>query len=397
MRITFFSNFINHHQIPLANELYSMPEVDYTFVAMEAIPEERLSMGYVDQNKSFPYVLTTYDSAENLCRARELAIESDIVIIGSAPDSIMLERLPTGKLTFHSSERYFKKGITWRYFPENFASAMKHIKRFERYRNYNYLCMSAYAAADINMFANYEGRMFQWAYFTDVKSLDVKNFLKQKSYGEKVSILWAGRLLSWKHPEDCIYIAKYLQSKGYTFELNIIGNGELEHYLKNEIYKEHLEEKINMVGALSPDSVRQYMERADIFLFTSDYNEGWGAVLNEAMSSGCAVVASHAAGATPYLIKHNMNGLIYKCGEREDLFLQVEALVENYELRKKIMKNAVKTMQQDWNAKSAANRLFQLCQKLQRGEESPFESGPCSVALPIAQEKMYAYLMKSTV
>ncbi len=49
-----------------------------------------------------------------------------------------------------------------------------------------------------------------------------------------------------------------------------------------------------MLGAMSPDKVRAYMERADVFLFTSDFNEGWGAVLNESMNSGCAVVASHA-------------------------------------------------------------------------------------------------------
>ena len=33
------------------------------------------------------------------------------------------------------------------------------------------------------------------------------------------------------------------------------------------------------------------MEQADIYLFTSDRNEGWGAVANEAMNSACAMVA----------------------------------------------------------------------------------------------------------
>ena len=34
------------------------------------------------------------------------------------------------------------------------------------------------------------------------------------------------------------------------------------------------------------------MEKADIFLFTSDRREGWGAVANEAMNSACALVVS---------------------------------------------------------------------------------------------------------
>ena len=53
------------------------------------------------------------------------------------------------------------------------------------------------------------------------------------------------------------------------------------------------------------------MERADIYLATSDRQEGWGAVINEAMNSGCAVVADHMMGAVPYLISHEENGMIY--------------------------------------------------------------------------------------
>ena len=48
------------------------------------------------------------------------------------------------------------------------------------------------------------------------------------------------------------------------------------------------------MGALKPADVRKEMERADIFLFTSDYKEGWGAVLNEAMNARCAIVAVHS-------------------------------------------------------------------------------------------------------
>lgn len=51
---------------------------------------------------------------------------------------------------------------------------------------------------------------------------------------------------------------------------------------------------------MKASEVRSYMEKADIYLFTSDFNEGWGAVLNESMNSGCAVVASHAIGSVPF-------------------------------------------------------------------------------------------------
>ena len=49
------------------------------------------------------------------------------------------------------------------------------------------------------------------------------------------------------------------------------------------------------------------MEKSEIFLFTSDKGEGWGAVLNESMNSACAVVASHAIGSVPFLLKDGEN------------------------------------------------------------------------------------------
>jgi glycosyltransferase involved in cell wall biosynthesis len=61
---------------------------------------------------------------------------------------------------------------------------------------------------------------------------------------------------------------------------------------------------------MAPEAVRDHMEAADIFLFTSDFNEGWGAVLNESMNSACAVVASHAIGSVPFLLKDGENGFI---------------------------------------------------------------------------------------
>lgn len=75
-------------------------------------------------------------------------------------------------------------------------------------------------------------------------------------------------------------------------------------------------------------------------MFTSDFNEGWGAVLNEAMNSGCAILASHAIGAVPYLLKDGENELIYQNDNFDDLMNKVKKLVESKELRRLLGKNA---------------------------------------------------------
>ena len=62
------------------------------------------------------------------------------------------------------------------------------------------------------------------------------------------------------------------------------------------------------------------MEKSHIHLFTSNHLEGWGAVVNEAMNSGCAVVANREAGAVPYLIEHGKE-IARKC----DLVMEVRS------------------------------------------------------------------------
>ena len=123
------------------------------------------------------------------------------------------------------------------------------------------------------------------------------------------------------------------------------------------------------------------MEKAGIFLFTSDFNEGWGVVLNESMNSGCAVVASHAIGSAPFLIDNNKNGLLYANGDIYDLYSQIKYLLDNPQEQLRMGKQAYKTIIDTWNPRIAAERFVKLCDNiLNEGLNSSFVDGPCSNA-----------------
>lgn len=57
---------------------------------------------------------------------------------------------------------------------------------------------------------------------------------------------------------------------------------------------------MTLTGYKKPEEVRERMEKADILLATSDRGEGWGAVMQRAMNSGCVVIADHMMGAVPF-------------------------------------------------------------------------------------------------
>ena len=383
MKVVFYSNFLNHHQLPFCLAMQKLTKNQFTFVATEPIPQERLSMGYYDMNKSYPFVLTTYDFMENEMMARELAVQCDVMITGSAPEIYTEIRMRENRLTFRYYERVYKEGLYRALRPRSIASQLLHHTRFARKQLY-VLCASSYTAFDFSLTGAYVGKTYKWGYFPEVKKQDKDMLFEMKHIKKRPVILWVGRLIPWKHPETMIELAHYLKSQGKLFDINIIGNGELEEKLSGMIRERQLEDCVHMLGAMSPEAVRNYMEMADIFTFTSDYNEGWGAVLNESMCSGCAVIASHAIGAAGFLIEHGKNGFIYPDGEQARLNEMVIQLLDNASLREKLGREACKTLETEWNAETAAQRLLDLCEVLQKGEKTPFKTGPCSAAARIS-------------
>ena len=388
MKVVMYSNYLNHHQLPLAQAFNALPGVEYIFVATTPFNAQRAEMGYKDDNTKYSFVLRSYENLTQESMAHKLAKDADIVIVGSAPDMYMAERLNVGKITFHSSERYFKKGLSLKTFPRYFASAMKHIRPYQNMPLY-YLCSSAYTAKDVNTFTKFAKRCFKWAYFTEVHASLEKTISEKRKVNEVPVILWAGRFLSWKHPDAAIRVASKLKQQGYSFRLDLIGGGELEKELKELTNKLNADDVVRFLGFLPPEQVRTHMEDADVYLFTSDFNEGWGAVLNEAMSCGCAVIASHACGASPYLVKDGENGFLYKDGDETQLLEKVIAVITDRNLRKRVGLQAYRDMVELWSPKVAAERLIQLNDAiLHDSAETLYSEGPCSPA-PILNNGWY--------
>lgn len=373
--IVFYSNFINEHQIPFCKAMYKKTNGNFKFVATQPISAERLSMGFEDQSDKFPFVLKAFESKKKYFEALNLGEESEVVILGDAGNEYIEKRLMEGKLTFRYSERFFKEGY-WRLLdPRVLLVRYRNDIRF-RHKNFHMLCASAYTAHDCRLIHAYPNKTYKWGYFPEVK--EYSNIEKIIGLKQPGSILWVGRLIGWKHPETAVQVAEKLKQNGYNFELNMIGEGEKKIDLQKMIKDKNLEDCVYLHGFMSPEQVRGWMERAEIYLFTSDRNEGWGAVLNESMNSACAVVANEKIGSVPFLIENGVNGYIYNQKKKDDLFSKVKYLLDNNELRYSMHKKAYETMLNMWNADSASERLLNLIECLRKGREVEYKSGPCS-------------------
>lgn len=375
MKIIFASNFYNHHQSALSTVLHRITCGEYLFVAAEEMPEEQRNLGY-GREVVPEYVLYTYKSTEEHERCQRAINEADVVITGSAPEYLLRDRIKAGKLIFRYSERPLKKGL----------EPLKYLPRLLRWRARNpmskpiyMLCASAYTAADYAKFGLFRNRCYKWGYFPEAKQYDVDDLFLKKN-NEVPRILWVGRFLELKHADHVIFVAERLKKAGYRFALDFIGTGVLERQLKDMIRERNLEDCVQLLGVMPPNQVRKYMERSNIYLFTSDRNEGWGAVLNESMNSGCAVVASHAIGSVPFLVKDNENGLIYESGNLDMLYEKVKYLLDNPEEQQRLGRAAYCTITEEWDAETAAERFVELAKRILAGEKypEPYVNGPCS-------------------
>lgn len=368
MQIVFISNYLNHHQFFLCNALLSQPNVTFYFIETEKVPEYRLNIGWTEYDEKF--LVKAY---ENKHYALELCRTCDIIIIGSAPAYYLSKPQNNNRTVFAYSERLFKEG----YFHYKYmARFFKYCFRNKYYRNAYLLCAGAFAAQDYRMIGLFKNRVFKWGYFPEVKEYqNVEDIIELKNH---FSILWAGRLIRTKHPDSCIRLANRLREQGYDFSVKIIGDGELYESLRIMIEENNLSDRIQLLGAKNPTEVRKHMEESEVFLFTSDQNEGWGAVLNESMNSACAVVANDRIGSVPYLLKDGENGYSYHNGDEEELFEKVKFLLDNPSRRLEISKAAYDTMIHSWNAKTAASRLVDLSKSIKEGTPCLFEEGPCS-------------------
>ena len=377
MTFTFVSNYINHHQMPLCEALRRELGDDFTFIQTMPMEEERVAMGWGVDVRQLPYVQCLYQD-EYACR-RTIA-ESDVVLFGwSQREDIAAERLASGRVTMRVSERLYREGQWKAVSPRGLAAKyQEHIKY--RKKNVCMLCAGAYTASDFHLIGAYPGKLFRWGYFTRLRTYSEEQFNTMKVQDGRLHIVWAGRFIPLKHPEYVVRLAGTLRDKGCPFFVHMLGDGELEPQIRQDVDQAGLAESFRFYGYTEPEQVRDVMEQCHIHLFTSNHLEGWGAVVNEGMNSGCVEVVNEQVGAAPYLIRHGENGLVYP----KDRYGKMEALVldlfENWETRRRMGRAAYETIRDVWNAEYAAKELLRFAEGLLRGEIVPGKEGPLTAA-----------------
>ncbi len=242
------------------------------------------------------------------------------------------------------------------------------------------LAAGAFVSSDYRFLRSYRNKCYKFGYFPAGEQYSFREIENIRRKNKTLKILWAGRFLKLKQPELLVYAAKRCRDVGLDFRLEFVGDGKEEKKLKKLVREQKLDKVTQFLGFLSPEDTRAQMEKADIFVCTSNKLEGWGSVIYEALSAGCAVIAPSQAGATPFLISQGKTGYIFKSGSIDSLAEKLRILLSSPGAAHELGRNAYANMAQYWNPKEASQRLLTVCEKRLKGIDYYYDNGPLSRA-----------------
>jgi L-malate glycosyltransferase len=145
-----------------------------------------------------------------------------------------------------------------------------------------------------------------------------------------------GNTSALEHHKDYhtfIHTVKELLDKRQTVKAFIVGKGSLEATLRQQARQLRVDESVIFTGFRT--DIGSVLHSLDVFLITSE-TEGLGTSVLDAFACGLPVVAT-AAGGIPEMVEHGYSGLLAPVGDYKKLAELVSAVLDNKELREKLI------------------------------------------------------------
>lgn len=280
---------------------------------------------------------------------------------------LIQRRLRKGLLTVYSSERWFKPPMGFlRLLNPGYFIRVWRFMRFFSSPKFLYLAQGIHAARDmarlVGLFRGNPLCLFRapkleferipggrivgydkiriWGYFVE-PSDTVQPRIRQ--FHSPLRILWVGRMVDWKRTITIIEAVKRLEN----VELTVVGEGREENRLKTAA---NGFANICFRGFVKADQVRELMREHDVYILSSDGEEGWGATLNEAMEEGMCVFGTYEAGASATILPEDR---LYHAGDVDGLVCLLQGKMELADIG-------------EWRVDRAAKRLVSFLTELER-------------------------------
>jgi len=161
-----------------------------------------------------------------------------------------------------------------------------------------------------------------------------------------------------------------------AIRLTVVGDGPLREPL-TALVPEAIRHRVTWAGFKEVEELPPFFAVANIFVLPS-LHDGWGLVINQAVSAGMAVIASDAVGAAVDLVEHGVSGLIFPARAESALTAAMGYFAEHpeviYPFGQKSRERA-----RPLSPRSGADRWYRFSQKILNKQKVPALSAGRSV------------------
>lgn len=195
------------------------------------------------------------------------------------------------------------------------------------------------------------------------KIVAIHNFIDINDYKLNVEdneyALYFGRLSKEK---GIINLIKAF-SKTRKGKLYIAGEGPEKTYIENFIKENRLEERIKLLGFLNKEQVKEYLRKSSFVVIPSIWYENCPYSILETLAIGKPIIGSNIAGI-PELVKDNINGLLYKYDNENELEEKITFLFKNKNLRIKFGEEAKKIAEKKYSKENYYRNIIKIYKEL---------------------------------
>lgn len=181
------------------------------------------------------------------------------------------------------------------------------------------------------------------------------------NYNNKGYFLYVGGLIDIKGVHILLNAISELP-KNISF--HIVGSGNHEHKYKKYVQDNKLN-NVHFVGKKNREELLDEYKNAIAIIVPSNYFETFGMINIEAFANGKPVIASNIGGI-PEIVEHNVNGLLFKAGNVEELKQYILKYWNNIDLVIEHGKNAYKKSKKIYSRENYNEKLLNLYNELIR-------------------------------
>ncbi|WFR56323.1 glycosyltransferase [Anaerocolumna sp. AGMB13025] len=181
------------------------------------------------------------------------------------------------------------------------------------------------------------------------------------THKKQLKLLFVGRFVYYK---GCEVLLRAI-SKVDGIELNMVGSGELEPKLKEDVIKLGIQNRVHFLGNIGDNELNKAFEECDVFVLPSILkSEAFGLVQIEAMAYGKPVINTNLPSGVPYVSIDHVTGLTVPPNDVQALADAIQWMALHEEERIEMGRKARERMKECFQMESMLKNVLKLYQNL---------------------------------